>query len=269
MILHFAKYEGAGNDFVVIDARSFEFDPQPELVRALCDRHFGIGADGLMSLGLTDRADFKMRYYNSNGYEASMCGNGGRCITLFAHHIGISGKTKLFIGADGEHDAKIVKSDDSTGVVELQMRDVKDITRTGEGYRLDTGSPHLVVFVEDTDSVDVVNRGRKLRDSVEGGTNVNFVQITGPDTIKIRTYERGVENETYACGTGATACAIATHLHTGSDKNRFAVQTLGGRLTVEFAEEADGSYTNIKLTGGARKVFCGKIELNDLKLKSK
>ena len=269
MILHFAKYEGAGNDFVVIDARGFEFDPQPELVAALCDRHFGIGADGMMSLCLTAQADFKMRYYNSDGHEASMCGNGGRCIALFAHHAGISGRTKRFIGADGEHSARIVRSDDCSGIVELQMRDVQEIVSAGDHYQLDTGSPHYVTFVEDTDSIDVVAVGRKLRNSITGGTNVNFVQITGPDSIKIRTYERGVENETYACGTGATACAIAAHLHTHSDKTRYTVQTLGGRLSVDFTPESDGRYTHIFLTGEAKKVFCGKIELNNLKLKSK
>ncbi len=269
MILYFAKYEGAGNDFVVIDARGFEFNPPPEFIATLCDRHFGIGADGLMSLCFTTRADFRMRYYNSDGHEASMCGNGGRCIALFAHHVGISGRTKRFVGADGEHSARIVRSDDCSGIVELQMRDVQNIISDGDHYQLDTGSPHYVTFVEDTDSIDVVAVGRKLRNSITGGTNVNFVQITGPDSIKIRTYERGVENETYACGTGATACAIATHLHTRSDKTRYTVQTLGGRLSVNFTPESDGRYTHIFLTGEAKKVFCGKIELNNLKLKSK
>lgn len=269
MVLHFAKYEGAGNDFVVVDARGFEFEPQPELVAALCDRRFGIGADGLMSLGLSSQADFKMRYYNSDGHEATMCGNGGRCITLFAHHLGISGRIKHFVGADGLHEAKIVESDDSSGIVELQMCDVKNIGFDKDHYQLDTGSPHYVTFVDNTDSMDVFAQGRKLRDSIEGGTNVNFVQITGPDSIKIRTYERGVENETYACGTGATACAIATHLHTGSPKTHYTVRTLGGRLTVEFTPENNGEYTHVYLTGPARKVFKGRIELNDLKLKSK
>lgn len=269
MILRFAKYEGAGNDFIIVDARAFEFDPSKELVAALCDRHFGIGADGLMSLELSSKADFKMRYYNSDGREASMCGNGGRCISLFAHHLGISGKTKRFIGADGIHEATIVKSDELSGLVELSMSDVEYIEKFDDHFQLDTGSPHYVMFVDDVRSIDVVGLGQKLRDSIAGGTNVNFVQITGPDSIKIRTYERGVENETLACGTGATASAIVTALATGTDCKRYSVQTSGGKLTVEFTIRPDGRFSNIRLTGGARKVFVGKTEIYNLKLKSR
>ncbi len=269
MLLHFAKYEGAGNDFVLVDARDFDFDPGCELVSALCDRHFGIGADGMMSLSHTPHADFRMRYYNSDGREATMCGNGGRCITLFAHHLGIGGRTKRFLASDGMHQAKITSSDDTSGTVELQMCDVQHVSCLDDHCQLDTGSPHYVTFVEDTGATDVFALGRKLRNSIDGGTNVNFVQPIGPDSIRIRTYERGVEDETLACGTGATAAAIASFIRTGSSCRRWTVQAVGGVLTVEFTPESDGTYTNIHLTGGARKVFSGRIETSGMKLKSK
>lgn len=263
MILSFAKYEGAGNDFIIIDARTFEFEPSPEFVASLCDRHFGIGADGMMLLGLgKGKSEFDMRYYNSDGFEATMCGNGGRCIALFAHHEGIGGREKVFSGADGLHRAKLVSADDLEGIVELQLNHVGRIERTDEYILLDTGSPHYVKFVPNVDEVDVVAEGRLVRNDTtfgRSGVNVNFVEITGDGRFRLRTYERGVEDETRACGTGATAAAIATHLAKQPETNRFRVAVEGGELFVSFAKN-EGGFTDIWLRGAARKVFHGKFE---------
>lgn len=269
MLMKFSKYEGAGNDFIVIDARDTEFNLPAEMIAQLCDRHKGIGADGLMALEMTaGKLDFKMRYYNSDGYEGTMCGNGGRCITLFAHYLGLGHKEKVFEGIDGIHHAKLLSDDDNTGIVELQMIDVNEIEEVIGGYLLNTGSPHFIRFVEDVDKVDVFNEGRKLRydkhfDKCKG-VNVNFVQIIGDGEFKIRTYERGVENETLACGTGATASAIATKIKTASKLNSFHIHAQGGDLKVRF-NESDKKFTSVYLTGPARRVFEGKFETSNYK----
>ncbi|MDR0908113.1 MAG: diaminopimelate epimerase [Rikenellaceae bacterium] len=267
MVLSFAKYEGAGNDFVVIDARTFDFEPTVEFVSGLCDRHFGIGADGLMLLGLGQgKAEFDMRYYNADGREATMCGNGGRCIALFAHHLGIGGRKKLFSGPDGLHCAKIVEADDLRGVVELQMTDVSDIVQGYDYLLLDTGSPHYVRFVDSVEDVDVVSEGRAIRGDKsygEAGVNVNFVEMTGEGAFRLRTYERGVEDETLACGTGATAAAIAAHVARQPDVRSFDISARGGRLSVSFADSGRGSFTDIWLKGPAQRVFSGKFETDN------
>jgi diaminopimelate epimerase len=264
MVLSFAKYEGAGNDFIVIDARTFEYEPTVKFVSGLCDRHFGIGADGLMLLGLGHgKAEFDMRYYNADGREATMCGNGGRCIALFAHHLGIGGRKKLFSGPDGLHTAKIVRADDLHGVVELQMTDVGNVVQGADYLLLDTGSPHYVRFVDSVDEVDVVAEGRAIRGDRtygEAGVNVNFVEVAGDGSLRVRTYERGVENETLACGTGATAAAIATHVARQPAVHKFDISVRGGRLSVSFADSGQGSFTDVWLKGPARRVFSGKFE---------
>ncbi len=244
MILDFWKYEGAGNDFVLLR----DVEVSSERVRELCDRHRGIGADGLMVLSPADGYNFRMRYYNSDGSVADMCGNGARCIALFAHHLGLdSGDGEMrFLGRDGEHRAKIV----SENVVEVGMRAVDKVERCGEGWRLDTGVPHYVEFVDNLVAVNVAARGRELRFALEA--NVNFVSPDG-DKLRVRTYERGIEGETLACGTGATAAAIAAWREFGK---RFpTVEVMGGSLRVDF----DDALQNITLTGPAKKVFEGRV----------
>jgi diaminopimelate epimerase len=264
MVLSFAKYEGAGNDFIVIDARTFEYEPSVAFVSSLCDRHFGIGADGLMLLKLGQgKAEFDMRYYNADGREATMCGNGGRCIALFAHHLGIGGRTKLFSGPDGLHRAKLIKADDLSGVIELQMNAAGEVSQNGDYLLLDTGSPHYVTFVDSVERVDVAACGRDIRYDrtiSESGVNVNFAEIVGKGVVRLRTYERGVEDETRACGTGATATAIATHVARQPDVNNFDILTSGGRLSVSFEHDGEGHFTDILLKGPARRVFSGKFE---------
>lgn len=205
----FSKYHGAGNDFVMIDGRTEPFDATPERVAALCRRRTGIGADGLMILESDPAEEFRMRYFNADGGEATMCGNGGRCIALFAHHLGIGGMRKRFIGVDGPHTAELLRVEGPEGEIRLGMIDVRRVEVHPEYLFLDTGSPHYVEFVESVRGVDVAGRGAAIRHSAafaaSGGTNVNFVEIVSDGHIRIRTFERGVEAETLACGTGATA----------------------------------------------------------------
>ena len=258
----FAKYEGAGNDFILIDNREGGFTPRAELIAALCDRHFGIGADGLMTLARNAEIDCSMRYYNADGSEGEMCGNGARCFALFVEHLGIGGETKFFDAADGLHTARIRRLKGTSGEIELGMIAVREI-RTGDGWWfLNTGVPHYVEFVDDLEAVDVTGRGRAIRRDTARfpqGTNVNFVQVTGDGTIRVRTYERGVENETLACGTGATASAIAAAVRTGSPCRDYRVDVEGGTLRVAFEPDGKGGFTRIELTGPARKVFEGEF----------
>ena len=265
MMQEFFKYHGAGNDFVVIDGRGGGFSPSRELVASMCRRHTGIGADGLMILENDPMgSDFLMRYFNSDGGESTMCGNGGRCIALFADHLGIGGKHKTFRGVDGLHAVDILWRDGEAAEVSLGMKDVSGVEH-GEGYwLLDTGSPHYVVFTDDVDGVDVVAEGRRIRYSdrfvASGGVNVNFVEVAGVGHIRVRTYERGVEDETLACGTGATASAIAAALRTGGVPDRFRVDVRGGNLKVQFETSGNEYFTNIFLEGPARRVFRGVAE---------
>ncbi|MBP3355543.1 MAG: diaminopimelate epimerase [Rikenellaceae bacterium] len=267
MILDFSKYEGAGNDFVLVDGREGNVELTREETQALCDRHFGIGADGLMILGRSDRADFSMRYFNSDGRGAEMCGNGARCIALFAHHLGIGGERKRFEGADGMHTARVESLSHHAGTVTIGMRDVERVEH-GDGYLfLDTGVPHYVAPCDDLRGVDVHTRGAAVRYdprwSATGGTNVDFMQLLAEGRIAVRTYERGVEGETLACGTGATAAAIAAHLLTGGLRTRFEVGVEGGLLEVWFTPCPDGRFREIHLKGPARKVFEGRIDTNN------
>ena len=264
MKLKFWKYEGAGNDFVLLDQRGATFEPTAEQIHALCNRRTGIGADGLMMLGESENADFSMRYFNADGPEATMCGNGGRCITWFADHLGIGGDTKHFEAMDGLHTAEILDRQGDTATIRLGMVDVKSVEVCPDGdVLLNTGSPHLVRFVENLD-LDVVGVGRTLRYDAKtaptNGANINFVEVLGEGEVALRTYERGVEDETLACGTGATASAIAL-CHTLQPIIRHcSLRALGGNLAVDF-EAHDGHYTSIHLTGPARLVFCGEVEI--------
>jgi diaminopimelate epimerase len=268
MKLEFWKYEGAGNDFVLLDQRGANFEPTARQIHFLCDRRRGIGADGLMMLGESQCADFSMRYFNADGPEATMCGNGGRCITWFADLLGIGGDTKQFEAVDGLHTATILRRGGGEAVVRLGMSDVESVTLCPDGdVLLDTGSPHLVRRVESLD-MDVVGVGRALRYDAKttptGGANINFVEVRGEGDLALRTYERGVEDETLACGTGATATAIAVCHTLQPTVHRFRLQAQGGLLEVEFTPRGEGRYTDIFLTGPARLAFHGTIELPEM-----
>ena len=269
MLLDFAKYEGAGNDFILLDSREVPFPSGSKLIAKLCDRHFGIGADGLMVLGASGRAgcDCSMRYFTADGSVGEMCGNGGRCFALFARHLGIGTSRRVtFDSLDGIHTAELLEVPGSEATVGLGIIRVNGI-RTGEGWWfLNTGVPHYVEFVERLDGVDVAGRGAAIRRDgrFKEGTNVNFVEIAGPGRIRVRTYERGVEAETLACGTGATASALVTNYAMQHDCTDFQVVMPGGTLGVAFVREGDGIYDHIRLSGGARRVFRGTIDCDTL-----
>ena len=261
MRTEFFKYQGTGNDFVIIDNRNgHDLQLTFEQVKKLCDRRFGIGADGLMLLNEKPGYDFEMIYYNSDGKEGSMCGNGGRCLIKFAESIGIQKELYKFAATDGEHEARI----DGDGIVYLKMNDVDIILTHHSDFMVDTGSPHYVKLVPQLATLDVVKKGREIRYSREfekDGINVNFVeQLDEPDKIFVRTYERGVENETLSCGTGVTAAALVCY-HNENGFNEVEVKTLGGRLNVEFDRIDDGKFRNIWLCGPAERVFDGIIEI--------
>jgi len=254
MNIKFSKYQGAGNDFILIDNRKDNIRLSESQIEKLCHRRFGIGADGLMILESNTETDFRMKYYNSDGKEGSMCGNGGRCIVAFANEIGISKKEYQFIAIDGLHQA-ILKGTE----VNLKMSKVDDIKQFDKDWFLDTGSPHAVEVVDNINAVEVSEEGKTLRFDPrfgENGTNVNFIEIN-QNQLKIRTYERGVEAETYACGTGAVASAIIAN-QLNPELKWFSLEALGGTLEVSF-EQIDNSYTNIWLKGSAVKVFDGEI----------
>jgi len=260
MILNFSKYQGTGNDFVIIDNRDNSVQLSTEQIKFLCDRKFGIGADGLMLLQMAVGYDFEMKYYNADGNEGSMCGNGGRCLVQFASDHGIKKTEYLFIAIDGEHQAKF----GSKKWVELKMKDVHEVQIRKHGdFVLNTGSPHFVTPVQDVLSTNVVKSGKEIRYNKEFeavGINVNFVQPIDEDSIMVRTYERGVEDETLSCGTGVTACALV-FAHNEKGFNRKNVKTLGGYLAVEFDKINDHTFNNIWLCGPATFVFNGSIEL--------
>lgn len=256
MNLTFYKYQGTGNDFVMIDNRNNVFPKNnTQLVASLCDRKFGIGADGLILLENDSQTDFKMVYYNSDGNTSTMCGNGGRCLVAFAKYLGVISDEATFIAVDGLHHATV-----DGDVVSLQMQNVKEVKVNSDFLFLDTGSPHHVQLVEDVEEVDVPTEGAKLRYGLygENGSNINFVTSNGRDSFNVRTYERGVEDETLSCGTGVTAVALAMHKIGKVSGNKVAIKTLGGNLNVHF-DNNDNGYHNIHLIGPAKQVFKGEI----------
>lgn len=256
MELYFFKYQGTGNDFIIMDNRSGSIMLSTKQVKFLCDRKFGIGADGLMLLNTKEGYDFEMKYYNADGNESSMCGNGGRCLTQFAYDCGIKKDNYKFIAIDGDHNAFFAE-----GWVNLKMKDVDTIINFHGDYILNTGSPHFVKSTPDVMNKNVYEEGYAIRNSddfKEEGINVNFVESIGDDRIIVRTFERGVENETLSCGTGVTASALV-FAHNESGFNRIEVITLGGRLAVEFDKKGDTLFENIWLCGPATFVFEGKI----------
>ena len=260
MTINFYKYQGAGNDFILIDHRDSQIkNIDNSLVAQLCDRRFGIGADGLMLLTQHPDYDFEMIYYNADGNVGSMCGNGGRCIVAFAKHFRIIDSETNFLAVDGPHYAKISAEGNW---VELQMIDVDSITNDGEAFVLNTGSPHYIEMVDSINSVDVFGLGQMIRFNDRfklEGINVNFVQQQD-DKIFVRTYERGVENETFSCGTGVTAAAITTHLHK-TGEHTVAIKTLGGELAVRFNHLGGGHFNHIWLQGPGTFVYKANIHL--------
>ncbi|RYC52923.1 diaminopimelate epimerase [Flagellimonas olearia] len=256
MELQFFKYQGTGNDFVIIDNRQGRFPKNDtQLVAHLCDRRFGVGADGLILLENDPSTDFKMVYFNADGAEGSMCGNGGRCLVAFAHFLGVIGNETTFNAVDGLHHATI-----DGDMVKLKMVDVAEVREKPNYSFLDTGSPHHVQLVEDLEHFNVPKEGAKLRYGIYGkpGSNINFVEQSTDDTFQVRTYERGVENETLSCGTGVTAVAIAMHQSGKTESKVVKVKTPGGNLTISF-EQQDDAYTNVFLQGPAIQVFKGVI----------
>jgi diaminopimelate epimerase len=261
MNIYFYKYQGAGNDFILIDNRTRAINHQnPKLIAHLCNRRFGIGGDGIMFLQDKAGYDFEMVYYNADGQPSSMCGNGGRCIVAFAKHLGIIDTETNFLAVDGPHYAKISASGDW---VSLQMIDVDTINLDGDAYVLNTGSPHYIKLVEGLKEKDVYQDGYTIRNNDTykvQGINVNFVEPTDTGYF-VRTFERGVEDETYACGTGVTAVALAMakHNHQTGYVNT-PIKVLGGDLNIRFNYDGQ-KYTGIFLEGPAVKVFEGEVEV--------
>jgi diaminopimelate epimerase len=267
--IHFQKWQGAGNDFVIIDNRNQSINSiNPNNIKLICDRHFGIGGDGLMLIEKSKSFDFEMIYYNSDGFPAAMCGNGGRCIAAMAAQMGIFDRKTTFLASDGVHEAEIIDK----GWIRLKMKSVDDYSlisipnvvagSIGKAVFLNTGVPHLVVIVNQINSVEVDIAGRILRNLKElepSGANVNFVQISD-QVLNVRTYERGVEGETFACGTGNVAAAIATEIIYKKGLSEYQCMTLGGPLKVSFNREGNKQFNDVWLEGPAVKVFEGTIE---------
>ena len=262
MEINFFKYHGTGNDFIILDNRNGEYSTLTNLqIKNLCERRFGIGADGLMLFELAEEGyDFNMIYFNSDGLRGTMCGNGGRCMTQFAFDMGLTRYTYRFIASDGPHESEITNDK----IIRLKMKDVNSIEDHGTFSIIDTGSPHYVKFVSDLAEIDVVESGKAIRYNkrfAAEGINVNFVEVLSEGKIYVRTYERGVEQETLSCGTGVTAAAIAT-AHNPKGFNRVETQTSGGSLSVEYNRIDEQHFDNIWLCGPAEFVFKGVMEIN-------
>lgn len=258
MQIAFVKYQGTGNDFIIIDNRELKFDrSNKSLVAKLCDRKFGVGADGLMLLQTKIGYDFEMVYYNSDGNESSMCGNGGRCIVEYARTLGLVKTKANFLASDGEHEALV-----KPGFISLKMNNVSKVEMNAAYSYLNTGSPHYVAFVSNVKEYPVFSEGKKIRNNerfYEKGTNVNFVEKE-LNELFVRTYERGVEDETLSCGTGVTAAALVAALKNVSTGQDYCdVKTLGGSLKVKFIKHEDNSFTDIWLEGPATYVFKGEV----------
>ncbi len=262
MKFNFWKCQGNGNDFIIIDEWGGRQNISEEQIVGLCNRHFGIGADGLMRIGKSNNSNFEMLYYNADGKPASMCGNGGRCIAAFAFSRKYTTKTMIFEAYDGLHNATIEKEiiSQKKYYISLEMSNVEKVEKEDKYYFLNTGSPHYVEFVENVAGLDVIGKGGNIRNSkrfAPNGTNVNFAEFNG-NRLFVRTYERGVENETFSCGTGIIATAIAAYLETG--KKDFSLHTPGGDFTVDFKKVKE-MFTHIYLHGPAEIVFRGTIEI--------
>ena len=261
MDFYFYKYQGTGNDFVILDNREKQYNHiNPKQVKAICDRRFGVGADGLMLLNLKEGYDFEMIYYNADGNPSTMCGNGGRCLVKFAYDMGIHKFTYRFLAIDGVHEAEL----DKNNHIRLKMQDVDSVEMHATFAVLNTGSPHYIKYADNVSDIKVVEMGKQIRNSPTysdmGGINVNFVENTGQDSIFVRTYERGVEDETLSCGTGVTAASLMS-AHNERGFNRVEVKTKGGLLSVEFNKTSETTFKDIWLCGPATFVYKGEINI--------
>lgn len=256
----FHKYHGNGNDFIIIDNRKGILDgTETDWFHRLCQRRFGVGADGVILLNSNERYDFEMKYYNADGRESTMCGNGGRCVVKFAKSLGLINDKTEFLAVDGVHEGII----EPNGRVRLKMQDIKGIESHDADFVVDTGSPHFIRFVDDLQQVDVFKSGRTIRNQpefIQEGINVNFIETNG-DILNVRTYERGVEEETYSCGTGIVAAALigSVILHKPSGDYQFQLQSQGGPFEVAFKKGVDNTFTDVWLIGGATFIFEGKV----------
>ena len=259
MEINFSKYNGAGNDFILIDDRKNLIVDNKSLIRYLCDRHFGVGADGLIILKESNNYDFEILHYTSDGNLGSLCGNGSRCAVLFAYNKNIIGRKTVFKAFDGIHSAEILDDE----LIKMEMNVNSDIVSNSYGTWLDTGSPHLVIEKDNIDKLDVNNEGRLIRYNdfyKKEGVNVNFIEKISDDQFKIRTYERGVENETLACGTGSTASAICMNYLGRTKSGKITMKCRGGDLNVQFNSSNNG-FEEISITGPAKLVFDGTIKV--------
>jgi len=258
----FYKYQGAGNDFIIIINHDGFFNQvSKELISNLCDRKFGIGADGLILINECREADFEMIYFNSDGNESSMCGNGGRCVIALNYKEGLIGKKAVFKAIDGFHEGVVLEN----ATIKIKMQDIEDIEIEDSIYIIDSGSTHYVKFVENVKQIDLVNEGRKIRNSdrfKSDGVNVNFAQIE-KDHIFLRTYERGVEDETLSCGTGVVATAVANAIKGNNEKNTSTlINTPGGQLKVQFKRISENKFEDIWLEGPTQFVFQGELNVD-------
>lgn len=262
MTIEFYKFEGSGNDFIIIDNRKLQINLSNAQIQKLCDRKFGIGADGLLIYSESREFDFNMTYFNADGYEGSMCGNGGRCMIAFSYFLGNINKQK-FDAADGYHEGNVIESISvNQWLVDLKMTNISDYKQINNSFEINTGSPHFINFVEKVNNIDVFTEGKKIRNNstyAENGINVNFVEQNN-NNLFVRTYERGVENETLSCGTGVTASALAFAIKKNLNEGNVKIQTLGGHLEVRFTKE-NNTFKDIWLRGPATLVFKGKIEI--------
>ncbi len=258
MQLKFSKYHGTGNDFIMVYNHNESFTFSQSSVKKMCDRRYGVCADGLIIIENTLEADFKMIYYNADGFEGSMCGNGARCAVSFAKDIELIQNQCKFLAYDGMHKGLILEN----GLVSIEMSDVSLIEVQNNIWKIDTGSPHLICFSETVSEIDVKHEGASIRNSsnyIEDGININFVQFT-KNEIFVRTYERGVEDETLSCGTGAIASAIAAFESGLSNSDRVKVNVLGGQLEVLFSK-VGSKYSNIHLIGPTKFIFKGEVDV--------
>jgi diaminopimelate epimerase len=257
MKIPFQKYEATGNDFVIIDNRKGEYSFSIDQIKKICDRKFGVGADGLMLIEKHHTLDFNLIYFNSDG-SVSLCGNGSRAAVKMASTLGMINGHATFNAYDGIHNANLLPNN----IVRLKMNDVTEVAKSDKGLFINTGSPHFIQTVNNAKDFAVVTEGRKIRYSdlfKPAGTNANFVELLSNNTIFVRTYERGVEDETLSCGTGVTAAAIASKFQ--GYHSPVSIKTLGGELSVEYKSSQDGSFTDVYLIGPAKKVFEGTLEL--------
>jgi diaminopimelate epimerase len=258
-MIPFFKYHGTGNDFILLDNRDNRLDGlDATTIKQWCDRHRGIGADGLMFLNASDTHDFHMVYFNADGQESTMCGNGGRCIVRFAEDLGIHRERYQFTAIDGLHHAERL----SDGNIRLKLNASNAPTPFNQDWIIHTGSPHLVCLVDDVEKIDVKKSGATIRYNepfAEAGINVNFVQVIHPNLLKVRTYERGVEDETLSCGTGVTAAALSFQTFEPGP-HQIDVESPGGSLRIDFIREPNGGFSEVWLTGPAVFVFRGEID---------